>query len=155
MVLPVDCSKMTGDPGEQKTYVRTGAQIESRSRVRDIDTQIGQRIREARQAQSMPQTILANALGITFQQVQKYENGSNRVSAARLYEHLARAGNAQPVLLRRSGTFWCGQRVAEIPAQAEHKSSRVSAAHRCGTKIKKPRRSGAKSLVRLLHALAA
>ncbi len=34
----------------------------------------------------MPQTILANALGITFQQVQKYENGSNRVSAARLYD---------------------------------------------------------------------
>ena len=34
----------------------------------------------------MTQEALANGLGITFQQVQKYENGSNRVSAARLYD---------------------------------------------------------------------
>jgi len=53
--------------------------------VTDIDTHIGNRVRAARQAQGMSQAILANALGITFQQVQKYENGSNRVSAARLY----------------------------------------------------------------------
>jgi transcriptional regulator with XRE-family HTH domain len=54
--------------------------------VRDFDAKIGQRIREARQAQDMSQTLLANALGISFQQIQKYENGSNRVSAARLYD---------------------------------------------------------------------
>ena len=54
--------------------------------VGDLDTQIGQRIREARRAQGMSQTMLADALGITFQQVQKYENGGNRVSAARLYD---------------------------------------------------------------------
>jgi len=34
----------------------------------------------------MAQEVLANGLGISFQQVQKYENGSNRISAARLYD---------------------------------------------------------------------
>jgi transcriptional regulator with XRE-family HTH domain len=60
--------------------------VKSHRQVRDIDAQIGQRIREGRRAQTMSQTMLANALGITFQQVQKYENGSNRVSAGRLYD---------------------------------------------------------------------
>jgi transcriptional regulator with XRE-family HTH domain len=58
----------------------------SKKAVRDIDAQIGQRIREARQPQGMTQEVLADGLGITFQQVQKYENGSNRISAARLYD---------------------------------------------------------------------
>lgn len=56
------------------------------SRVRDIDSRIGERIREARHAQSMSQTLLADSLGISFQQVQKYEKGANRVSAARLFD---------------------------------------------------------------------
>jgi transcriptional regulator with XRE-family HTH domain len=34
----------------------------------------------------MSQHALAKALGITFQQIQKYENGTNRISAARLFE---------------------------------------------------------------------
>jgi transcriptional regulator with XRE-family HTH domain len=54
--------------------------------VRDIDAQIGERIREARHAQGMSQTLLADQVGITFQQVQKYEKGANRVSAARLFD---------------------------------------------------------------------
>ena len=54
--------------------------------ARDIDAHIGNRVRAARQAQGMSQSVLANALGITFQQVQKYENGTNRVSAGRLYD---------------------------------------------------------------------
>jgi len=48
-------------------------------RVRDIDSQIGERIREARYAQSMSQTLLADRLGISFQQIQKYEKGTNRL----------------------------------------------------------------------------
>ena len=67
--------------------------------VGDLDTQIGQRIREARRAQGMSQTMLADALGITFQQVQKYENGGNRVSAARLLRHRPVIGNADCFLL--------------------------------------------------------
>jgi transcriptional regulator with XRE-family HTH domain len=60
--------------------------VKNHRQVRDIDAQIGHRIREARHAQSMSQTLLADRVGITFQQVQKYEKGSNRVSAGRLFD---------------------------------------------------------------------
>jgi transcriptional regulator with XRE-family HTH domain len=48
------------------------------------DVEVGRRIRLQRLAHSMSQTDLANQLGLTFQQVQKYEKGANRVSAGRL-----------------------------------------------------------------------
>jgi transcriptional regulator with XRE-family HTH domain len=51
-----------------------------------VDEHIGRRIRERRRALGMNQTTLADALGLTFQQVQKYERGFNHVSACRLYE---------------------------------------------------------------------
>ena len=53
------------------------------------DRRIGQRIRLQRVALGLSQDTLANALGLTFQQVQKYERGINRVSASRL-EDIAR-----------------------------------------------------------------
>jgi transcriptional regulator with XRE-family HTH domain len=49
-----------------------------------IDVQVGQRIRIERTARGMSQSALGKALGITFQQVQKYEKGANRVGAGRL-----------------------------------------------------------------------
>lgn len=51
-----------------------------------IDEYVGQRIRERRTALGLTQEQLAAALKISYQQVQKYETGSNRVSAGRLYE---------------------------------------------------------------------
>lgn len=51
-----------------------------------IDAHIGQRIRLLRGVRKLSQEKLATALGITFQQVQKYERGTNRVGAGRLYE---------------------------------------------------------------------
>ncbi len=53
-----------------------------------IDVEVGQRIRLQRNVREMSQTTLADALGITFQQVQKYEKGTNRVGASRL-SHIA------------------------------------------------------------------
>jgi transcriptional regulator with XRE-family HTH domain len=50
-----------------------------------IDCYVGNQIRERRMARGMSQTVLGDALGITFQQVQKYEKGLNRVSASRLH----------------------------------------------------------------------
>jgi transcriptional regulator with XRE-family HTH domain len=50
-----------------------------------IDVHVGSRIRMRRQLVSMSQEKLGELLGITFQQVQKYEKGSNRISASRLY----------------------------------------------------------------------
>jgi len=49
-----------------------------------IDIEVGQRIRIYRKAKGLSQTTLADQLGVTFQQVQKYENGTNRIGAGRL-----------------------------------------------------------------------
>jgi transcriptional regulator with XRE-family HTH domain len=48
------------------------------------DLEIGQKIRALRVAKGVSQTTLGDGLGVTFQQVQKYERGTNRVSAGRL-----------------------------------------------------------------------
>jgi DNA-binding transcriptional regulator YiaG len=50
-----------------------------------VDRYIGSRMREQRLALNMSQPQLGGELGVSFQQVQKYERGVNRVSAARLY----------------------------------------------------------------------
>ena len=49
-----------------------------------IDIEVGKRIRSYRLATGHSQTTLADALGLTFQQVQKYEKGMNRVAPSRL-----------------------------------------------------------------------
>ncbi len=51
-----------------------------------IDVHVGARVRQRRTLLGMTQTGLGDALGLTFQQVQKYENGTNRVSASRLFD---------------------------------------------------------------------
>jgi transcriptional regulator with XRE-family HTH domain len=51
-----------------------------------IDVHVGSRLRARRTLTGMSQTTLAEALGLTFQQVQKYESGSNRVSSSRLFD---------------------------------------------------------------------
>lgn len=48
------------------------------------DARVGSRVRMRRLMLSMTQEQLAEGLGVTFQQVQKYENGANRISASRL-----------------------------------------------------------------------
>jgi len=48
------------------------------------DVEVGRRIRAQRLVRRMSQTELANSVGVTFQQVQKYEKGVNRVGAGRL-----------------------------------------------------------------------
>jgi transcriptional regulator with XRE-family HTH domain len=49
-----------------------------------VDVEVGQRIRIQRLQSGLSQTSLAEQLGVTFQQVQKYEKGMNRVGASRL-----------------------------------------------------------------------
>lgn len=51
-----------------------------------IDVYVGSRVRARRQAVGMSQEKLGDALGLTFQQVQKYEKGTNRVSGSRLQQ---------------------------------------------------------------------
>jgi transcriptional regulator with XRE-family HTH domain len=51
-----------------------------------IDVRVGSRVRLRRNMLALSQEKLGDALGLTFQQVQKYERGANRVSASRLYQ---------------------------------------------------------------------
>jgi transcriptional regulator with XRE-family HTH domain len=51
-----------------------------------IDVHVGQRIRQRRTLLGMSQERLAEAIGLTFQQVQKYERGANRVGSSRLFD---------------------------------------------------------------------
>ena len=55
------------------------------SRPDPIDIHVGERLRERRGFLGMTQEQLGTSLGITFQQVQKYERGANRIGASRLY----------------------------------------------------------------------
>jgi transcriptional regulator with XRE-family HTH domain len=54
-----------------------------------VDAEVGRRIRALRRGKGISQEGLAKGVGLTFQQVQKYERGSNRVSASKLV-HIAR-----------------------------------------------------------------
>lgn len=51
-----------------------------------VDRHVGRRVAEKRRSLGYIQTDLAKAVGLTFQQIQKYENGSNRISASKLWD---------------------------------------------------------------------
>lgn len=57
-----------------------------------VDRHVGEQIRARRAMLGLTQEDLARALGISYQQVQKYETGGNRVSAGRLFEIARRLG---------------------------------------------------------------
>jgi transcriptional regulator with XRE-family HTH domain len=61
-------------------------------RAQKIDKVIGRNIRIHRLGKKMSQTELGDQLGVSFQQVQKYENGTNRVGSGRLYQIAAILG---------------------------------------------------------------
>ena len=63
--------------------------------ARPVDKHVGERVRMRRLMCGMSQVELADKLGITFQQVQKYEKGTNRIGASRLY-HIAQIFDVPP-----------------------------------------------------------
>lgn len=71
-----------------------------------VDIEVGHRIRIERLSRGLSQTALANKLGVTFQQVQKYEKGVNRVGAGRLTK-------IAEVLGVQVGTFFTGKDIPE------------------------------------------
>jgi transcriptional regulator with XRE-family HTH domain len=73
----------------------------------DVDLHVGQRVKMRRTMLGVSQDKLAEACGITFQQIQKYESASNRISVSRLMQIAA-------VLEVRVGFFFEG-----LPDQAE------------------------------------
>ena len=70
---------------KSKKVASTKAPLKTKSRSDAFDRHIGQKLKSVRAVKEVTQEELATALGITFQQVQKYEMGANRISATRLY----------------------------------------------------------------------
>ena len=70
------------------------------------DVIVGANIRRARQLRLMSQEALANELDVTFQQVQKYEKGTNRVSASRLIAIAAALKCSLADLFTDTGVFF-------------------------------------------------
>jgi len=60
--------------------------IAAKKQANPIDIQVGNRVRIRRMLIGMSQERLGDLLGLTFQQVQKYEKGVNRIGAGRLFE---------------------------------------------------------------------
>jgi transcriptional regulator with XRE-family HTH domain len=76
---------MSEFPTASEDYVPVGPP-EREGRSSPVDVHVGSRIRLRRTLLGMSQERLGEALGLTFQQVQKYERGANRVSASRLFD---------------------------------------------------------------------
>ena len=73
-----------GDADMSRAEQMTG--VDREGRPSPIDVHVGSRIRLRRTLLGMSQERLGEALGLTFQQVQKYERGVNRVGASRLFD---------------------------------------------------------------------
>jgi len=88
-----------------------------------IDVEVGLNLRRARLARGFSQTELGDALGISFQQIQKYERGANRVSASMLVKAARfleiRAADLLPPDDRVVGTPSLNPRLAETRGAAE------------------------------------
>src|SRR3984885_4568300 len=79
-------------PGRDRPDATGGIRGMLQKQAQKIDKVIGRNIRIHRLAKKMSQTELGNHLGVSFQQVQKYENGTNRVGSGRLYQIAAILG---------------------------------------------------------------
>jgi transcriptional regulator with XRE-family HTH domain len=75
-----------GDIKMAKRQRKSSGRMASKGYPNPIDVHVGARIRLRRTLLGMSQGTLAEAIGLTFQQVQKYERGTNRVSSSRLVD---------------------------------------------------------------------
>src|SRR5215471_5765809 len=68
----------------------------------NTDVEVGRLVRALRMSRGLSQTELGNQIGVTFQQVQKYETGGNRISMGRLARIAKMFGVSVPYLLEGS-----------------------------------------------------
>lgn len=61
-------------------------QLDKNKKPHPVDQYVGSRLRMQRLITGMSQEKLGSAIGLTFQQIQKYERGANRIGSSRLYE---------------------------------------------------------------------
>lgn len=73
----------------QKTIIGE-CELSSQSTIHPVDTHVGKRLKTLRKSLNITQKKLASLVDLTFPQVQKYENGTNRISASKLFD-LAKA----------------------------------------------------------------
>lgn len=66
-----------------------------------VDKLVGERLRRAREAEGITQQDLADTCGLTRQQIQKYENGTNRIAVSRLVQLAAAMGYETSAFTRR------------------------------------------------------
>lgn len=112
-----------------------------------VDKHVGNRIREKRQERGVTQQELSRALGISYQQVQKYENGANRVSAGRLYILAEALGTTVDVFFAGFGE---GAKPARLSVTSEEAVQAAKELHA----VKDPRvRNSIRALVRILGSL--
>lgn len=64
---------------------RAGRRTVQEHGAHPVDVLVGQRVRMRRVMCGLSQTVLANRIGLTFQQLQKYESGMNRISSSKLW----------------------------------------------------------------------
>ncbi len=108
-----------------------------------IDRYVGSRVRARRLGLGMSQTKLGQAIGVTFQQVQKYEKGANRVGASNLYK-MAKAMGVEV------GFFYDG--MPQSAAKGKGKGTRGRRARPSVEIAGDPTRSG--EIIKLMHNYA-
>ena len=114
-----------------------------------IDVAVGARIRTRRRATGLSQTQLAEALGITFQQVQKYERGANRVSASMLVKIAAKLETSVAALVGEDGAS------APVTAASGGRGGRSAADDIASVFAKIANTDARRALMTLAKALAA
>lgn len=75
---------MTVGPTNASIVVKGANAMSNKGGPNPVDRHVGNRVRMRRLMLRVSQTRLGDALGVTFQQIQKYEKGKNRISASRL-----------------------------------------------------------------------
>jgi len=113
-------------------------------RATDMDKQVGKRVRVRRLELGMSQSKLAGQLGLSFQQLQKYESGANRIGAARL----KRLSELLDVPL----TYFFGEAKEKFTAALEMDATRASV--RLVRAFSKVKRSDRMAIITLTESLA-
>jgi transcriptional regulator with XRE-family HTH domain len=115
-----------------------------------IDVAVGFRLRTLRKSKGMSQDQLGKALGITFQQIQKYERGTNRISASMLVKS-ARALSVAPTALLPDDNEPAPRSPAILSLMSQLRG--VDDLVECYSRIKSPRLR--RALLQLARTLAA
>ena len=123
---------------------------QARNNANPVDIVVGSRVRLQRLVLGMSQSDLAKELGVTFQQVQKYEKGTNRIGASRLQRISEALRIPVGFFFDESAPMDTGDEVADVSRQAA--SNQGIQLNRAFLKIEDPRLRG--RIVGLVRAIA-